>query len=103
MKFLKFITLGLLISILWSCQTEGIPEETVPAITQTENIEMRSLMGSNVPVSKQEDGTYLIGGEGSDMAVFEENFDGANSSANPLPELPGRSAITIGGNGQVRK
>ncbi len=104
MKFLKFIPLGILASILWSCQTEDTSEETAPTtITQTANIEMRSLMGSDVPVSKQEDGTYLIGGEGSDMAAFEENFDGANSSANPLPELPGRSAITIGGNGQVRK
>jgi len=104
MKLLKLIPLGILSGLLWSCQTEELLDESsLNETTETSTIEYRNLMGSAVPVSEQEDGTFLLGGQGSDMVVFEENFDGDNANINPTPLVPGISAITIGGTGQVRK
>lgn len=88
---------------LWSCQTENDLEEVTPETSNsTSSIQTRKLMGSEVPVLKQNDGTYMVGGADSDIVVFEENFDG-DTQQNLTPMIPGRSAITLGSSGQVRK
>ena len=102
MKLIKLITAPILLGLLWSCQTEDLPSEVQPEET-IENQSVRNLMGTEVPVLKQSDGTFLVGGQGSDIVAFEENFDGEHIDQNPVPMIPGRSAITIGGSGQVRK
>lgn len=89
---------------LWSCQTENELGDVTPENTKpSSSIQTRNLMGSEVPVLKQNDDTYLVGGAESDIVVFEGNFDGENAQVNPTPMIPGRSAITLGSSGRVRK
>ncbi len=105
MKLIKTLSLVMLLGTLWSCQEEDIQlDETITVQEESsEQTEIKKLMGSDVPVLKQEDGTYLLGGKGSDMILFDENFDNPNASDVIVPKLPGRSEITILGRGQVRK
>lgn len=105
MKLSKALVLPILFGLLWSCQPEDISQDTnTDENKQTTNEQTtRNLMGSEVPVLKQNDGTYLVGGQNSDIIAFEENFDGDHAHVNPEPMVPGRSAITLGGSGQVRK
>ena len=105
MKRIKITTLTVLLGILTSCQKEEITvDQEAPEVSASgSNIEFRKLMGNEVPVLKQDDGTFLIGGEGSDMVAFESNFDNPNASGELTPQLPGRSALVIGGTGRVRK
>ena len=105
MKLGRIIIFISILSFFVSCQKEGTTAglDTSKLAIMTGNIEFKKLMGSEVPVLKQDDGTYLIGGEESDIVAFESNFDNANTSEELIPILPGRSALVIGGTGQVRK
>jgi len=106
MKLVKLVSIVAILGTLWSCQREEVElklDDSDQEEVSTQNIEIKKLFGSEVPVLKQEDGTYLLGGKGSDMLVFESNFDGPNTAEVQIPQLPGRSGITILGSGQIRK